>query len=129
MSDAILRTLFRLTVSHRNMLDWVTAAQTKVNPQLDLVGFYRQMAGGVALATGCRDSRRLRRAGLVADCGAVPDTLAVVARHSAMDKLAVVIVGSRANFRIRHTVVALSCAPHLALLRNLRHGGGSHAPA
>ena len=52
MSDAILRTLFRLIVSHRNMLDWVTAAQTKVNPQLDLVGFYRQMAGGVALAAG-----------------------------------------------------------------------------
>ena len=50
MSDAILRTLFRLTVSHRNMLDWVTAAQTKVNPRRDLAGFYRQMAGGVALA-------------------------------------------------------------------------------
>jgi cyclic beta-1,2-glucan synthetase len=52
MSDAILRTLFRLTVSRRNMLDWVTAAQTKVNPRRDLAGFYRQMAGGVALATG-----------------------------------------------------------------------------
>jgi cyclic beta-1,2-glucan synthetase len=52
MSDAILRTLFRLVVSHRNMLDWVTAAQTKVNPRLDLVGFYRQMAGSVTLATG-----------------------------------------------------------------------------
>ena len=52
MSDAILRTLFRLVVSHRNMLEWVTAAQTKVNPQLDLVGFYRRMAGGVTLAAG-----------------------------------------------------------------------------
>jgi cyclic beta-1,2-glucan synthetase len=52
MSDAITRTLFRLIVSHRNMLDWVTAAQSKVNPRRDLAGFYRQMAGGITLATG-----------------------------------------------------------------------------
>jgi cyclic beta-1,2-glucan synthetase len=50
MSDAILRTLFRLIVSRRNLLEWVTAAQVKVSPRLDLTGFYRQMAGGVALA-------------------------------------------------------------------------------
>jgi cyclic beta-1,2-glucan glucanotransferase len=50
MSDAILRTLFRLLVSRRNLLEWVTAAQAKVSPRLDLAGFYRQMAGGVALA-------------------------------------------------------------------------------
>jgi cyclic beta-1,2-glucan synthetase len=52
MSDAILRTLFRLVVSHRNMLEWVTAAQTKLNPQLGLAGFCRRMAGGVTLAAG-----------------------------------------------------------------------------
>ena len=52
MSDAVLRTLFRLIVSRRNLLEWVTAAQTKVSPRLDLVGFCRQMAGGVALAVG-----------------------------------------------------------------------------
>ncbi|MGD0023744.1 MAG: glucoamylase family protein [Xanthobacteraceae bacterium] len=50
MSDAIVRTLFRLTVSRRNLLEWVTAAQAKVSPRLDLIGFYRQMAGAVALA-------------------------------------------------------------------------------
>jgi cyclic beta-1,2-glucan synthetase len=50
MSDAILRTLFRLIVSRRNLLEWVTAAQAKVSPRLDLIGFYRQMAGGVGLA-------------------------------------------------------------------------------
>ena len=50
MSDAILRTLFRLTVSHRNLLEWITAAQAKVSPRLDLAGFYRQMAGGAGLA-------------------------------------------------------------------------------
>ena len=50
MSDAILRTLFRLLVSRRNLLEWVTAAQAKVSPRLDLAGIYRQMAGGVILA-------------------------------------------------------------------------------
>ncbi len=50
MGDAILRTLFRLFVSHRMLLEWVTAAQAKVGPHLDLRGFYRQMAGGVAIA-------------------------------------------------------------------------------
>ncbi len=50
MVDAIARTLFRLFVSHRMLLEWVTAAQAKVGPRLDLGGFYRQMAGSVGLA-------------------------------------------------------------------------------
>ena len=29
MSDAILRTLVRLFITHRNLLEWVTAAQSK----------------------------------------------------------------------------------------------------
>src|SRR2546430_3440650 len=49
MADAIGRTLFRLSVSHRHLLDWVTAAQAKVSPRLDLPGVYRQVDGGVAL--------------------------------------------------------------------------------
>lgn len=49
MADAIGRTLYRLLVSRRHLLDWVTAAQAKVGRQLDLSGFYRQMAGGVAI--------------------------------------------------------------------------------
>jgi cyclic beta-1,2-glucan synthetase len=52
MFDAIFRTLFRLIVSRRNLLEWVTAAQAKTNPRLGLVGFYRQMAGGIILAVG-----------------------------------------------------------------------------
>src|SRR3989454_6187776 len=49
MADAIGRTLFRLLVSHRHLLDWVTAGQAMVSPRLDLPGFYRQMSGGVAI--------------------------------------------------------------------------------
>jgi cyclic beta-1,2-glucan synthetase len=50
MVDAIGRTLFRLFVSRRNLLQWVTAAQTTLGPQLDLNGAYRRMSGGVTIA-------------------------------------------------------------------------------
>ena len=50
MADAILRTLARLYVTRRNLLEWTTAAQAKASGDLSLAGFYRQMAGGVAIA-------------------------------------------------------------------------------
>jgi cyclic beta-1,2-glucan synthetase len=49
MAEAILRTLFRLLISRRDLLEWVTASQAKVSPRLDVFGFYRQMTGGVCL--------------------------------------------------------------------------------
>jgi len=49
MADAISRTLFRLLVSRRHLLDWVSAAQATVGPRLDLAAFYRLMSGGVAI--------------------------------------------------------------------------------
>jgi len=49
MLDAIGRTLARLYVTRRNLLEWTTAAQAKANHSLDLEWFYRQMAGGVAI--------------------------------------------------------------------------------
>lgn len=49
MADAIARTLTRLFVTHRHLLEWTTAAQTGGRPRLDLGGFYRDMAGGTAL--------------------------------------------------------------------------------
>ncbi len=52
VTDAIARTLFRLFVSHRLLLEWITAAQAKIGRRLDLVGFYRQMAGAIALGCG-----------------------------------------------------------------------------
>jgi cyclic beta-1,2-glucan synthetase len=50
MADAIGRTLYRLLVSRRHLLDWVTAGQATVSRRLDLAGFARHMGGGVALA-------------------------------------------------------------------------------
>jgi cyclic beta-1,2-glucan synthetase len=49
MGDAIVRTLYRLFFSHRLLLEWITAAQAQISPRLGLYGFYRQMAGAVAI--------------------------------------------------------------------------------
>ncbi|HEX3176640.1 MAG TPA: glucoamylase family protein [Methylomirabilota bacterium] len=49
MSDAIARTLVRVYVTRRRLLEWVTAAQAKAGLQLDLAGFFRRMRGGVLL--------------------------------------------------------------------------------
>jgi len=50
MTDAILRTLARLYVTRRSLLEWMTAAQATSGRTLDLAGFYRQMAGGAVIA-------------------------------------------------------------------------------
>ena len=50
MTDAIVRTLYRLFISHRHMLEWITAAQAKFGLPLNIRGFYRRMAGGVTLS-------------------------------------------------------------------------------
>jgi cyclic beta-1,2-glucan synthetase len=51
MSDAILRTLGRLFITRRNLLEWVTAAQSKYAVDLKVSGMYRRMTGGILLAT------------------------------------------------------------------------------
>ena len=50
MTDAILRTLGRLVFTHKQMLEWVTAAQAEDAYTCNLTGMYRRMAGSVALA-------------------------------------------------------------------------------
>src|SRR5690606_28907387 len=48
--DAITRTLIRLYVTHRHLLEWTTAAQSAARPRPGVAGFYGQMAGGLLLA-------------------------------------------------------------------------------
>ncbi len=50
MADAIGRTLVRLLITHKHLLEWVTAAQAKHRVDLNLDGIFRRMAGGVVLA-------------------------------------------------------------------------------
>lgn len=52
MLDAIIRTLVRLRITHRHLLEWTTAAQSMGCPRLTLAGFYRQMAAGTLLGLG-----------------------------------------------------------------------------
>ncbi len=61
MADAIARTLWRLGVSRRHLLEWVPAAQATTRPRLDIAGFARRMTGaiviGVVAATVALTSR------------------------------------------------------------------------
>jgi cyclic beta-1,2-glucan synthetase len=50
MGDAMLRTLFRLLITRRRLLEWVSAAQVKASSSLDLDRVYARMWGAVALA-------------------------------------------------------------------------------
>ncbi len=47
-ADAILRTIYRLFISRRRLLEWVTTAQ--VRSSVGLAGYYRRMLGSVVLA-------------------------------------------------------------------------------
>lgn len=50
MGDAIARTLWRLFISRRHLLEWTPAASSTTAPRLDLAGFYRRMAGAIVIA-------------------------------------------------------------------------------
>ncbi len=50
MSDAIARTLARLYVTRRRLLEWTTAAQAKSGLSADVTGVYRRMGGALLLA-------------------------------------------------------------------------------
>jgi len=50
MADAIARTIYRLLISRRRLLEWVSAAQVKASSSLDLGKVYARMAGAVAIA-------------------------------------------------------------------------------
>ncbi|MBT2771539.1 glycosyl transferase [Halomonas sp. ISL-60] len=49
MLDAIARTLVRLLITHRRLLEWTSAAQSMKSPPLTVLGFYQRMAPGTAL--------------------------------------------------------------------------------
>ncbi|MFH1804665.1 MAG: glucoamylase family protein [Pseudomonadota bacterium] len=49
MGDAIVRTLIRMFVTHRHLLEWTTAAQSTASPRLDMAGFLSRMGGGIVI--------------------------------------------------------------------------------
>ncbi len=52
MGDAIVRTLYRLLVSRKNLLEWRTASQVQKSQPDTLTYYYGLMAGSVVVATG-----------------------------------------------------------------------------
>ncbi|WP_378943240.1 GH36-type glycosyl hydrolase domain-containing protein [Mesorhizobium sp. ANAO-SY3R2] len=50
MGDAIIRTLYRLFVSRKNLLEWRTASQAAKSGGNDLLAYYRMMYGAVIIA-------------------------------------------------------------------------------
>ena len=52
MSDAIGRTLIRLFVTRRHLLEWTTAAQASIGPRRDLLDMFRRMAAAFLIGVG-----------------------------------------------------------------------------
>lgn len=52
VSDAILRTLFRLVVTRRHLLEWTPAARSSMDTAPGLGGYYLEMGGAVLLSAG-----------------------------------------------------------------------------
>ena len=48
-ADAIVRTLYRLLISRKNLLEWTTAAQAKAVSATDVASYARAMSGAVAI--------------------------------------------------------------------------------
>ena len=86
MTDAIVRTLFRVYVTRRKLLEWVTAAQAKSGFDITLGSVYRRMGGAVAARCGSSHPRPVRAAGSMADCDAVRSSLGAVARGGTLDQ-------------------------------------------
>ena len=49
MADAVVRTLYRLLVSRRNLLEWVSHAQTAVGASPGVLSFARRMTGAIVV--------------------------------------------------------------------------------
>ena len=47
MSDAIIRTLFRLFITRHDLLEWTPAGQASIGRKPTLLAYYRWMAGAV----------------------------------------------------------------------------------
>ena len=54
MGDAIVRTLVRLTVTRRKLLQWTTAAALASGPEPSVLEYFRHMAGGVIIGLEVR---------------------------------------------------------------------------
>jgi cyclic beta-1,2-glucan synthetase len=52
MSDAVSRSLYRMSITRRNLLEWTASAQSKAGASSKSGSFYRWMYGGILLCVG-----------------------------------------------------------------------------
>ena len=126
MADAISRTLWRLGVSRRHLLEWTPAAQATIGPCLDLLGFTRRSDGH---RRDCSDCRANVPPWILAGGASLRRAPVSFARGRALCKLVPCCRLSPANGRSRGAIVEVDRAPHLAFLRDFRHAGRQHAAA
>ncbi len=129
MADAIIRTLYRLTVSRKHLLEWVPAAQAADSRRLDLPGFYRRMPGALVIGGAGADHwpgqwRRNRAA-----VGRSRAPLAGLSRRRPRREPAAAHRQQGAVVRRRRAELAPDRAAHLALFRDFRHPRRPHAAA
>ena len=129
MGDAIARTLVRLFVTRRHLLEWVPAAQATIGPRLDLLGFYRVMAGGVVLGV------LAVLVALLSGHGTWPLAVPLAALWIASPAIArwisrpPPVAGRMSVSAADASGPAADRAADLAVLRDLRDGGRPHAAA
>ena len=129
MVDAISRTLFRLFVSHRNLLEWVTAAQASLRARLDLSRHVSQHDRWRRRDFHCRARCLLLGTRSMVGCGAVRVAVDSLPGRRAVDQPLPASGESPLGVRLGRACTAPGRAPHVAVLRVLRHGGRSHAAA
>ena len=86
MTDAIVRTLCRVYVTRRKLLEWMTAAQAKSGSDLTLGRVYYRMGGAVALAAAAGILVAFGTARSLAGGGAVRTALGAVAPGGTLDQ-------------------------------------------
>ena len=123
MGDAIGRTLWRLFVSRRHLLEWTPAAQCSAQRRPDLAGFFVRMSGAAVVAATALLAALLSRQGawpLAAPFAALWLVSPALARYVSLPHS----LGSRAMASARRSAVAApDSAQNLAVLRGLRHQG------
>ena len=129
MLDAIGRTLFRLCVSRRNLLQWVTADQASVRARPGIAGSYRKQIGGVLLTLAGPARHLLVARRCAVDRRALRTALARCASRRAVDQPRPADGQSPGGVRPGRACAATGRPAHVAIFRAVRHGRRSHAPA
>ncbi len=134
MGDAIVRTVWRLFVAHRHLLEWVPAAQATIGPRtrpfwlLSRDGRRRGTRHSDAAGVAAIGARRVRVWHLALG-GTASRAVDRLADHRALDQPVSFDRGSHVRIRCRRSGIATDCTAHLAVLRDLRDGSRQYAAA